>query len=217
MSKKKKLYKRNGKEVLVLKTVNAGMTSHYGNAFKYPKRGWVEAHDWEESSNGRRGAGLHGILWGETTAPLLLNWEPNAVWLVIKVIVSDGLDLQPTKCRFRRGYVLHAGTRNSATAYLASRVSFVPVIIGASTTAGYNGQATAGYNGQATAGYNGQATAGYNGQATAGYNGQATAGNNGQATAGDNGQATAGDNGQATAGYNGQATAGDNGRATAGN
>jgi hypothetical protein len=187
------------------------MTSR--NGLKWKKRGEVVAPDWSPVKE--CGQGLHGLLWGEGDGSLL-NYEPDARWLVVAVNDNAIVDLGG-KVKFPKGEVIHCGDMKSATEYIARHGGGGRAIVGYTATAGDNGTATAGDYGTATAGYNGTATAGYNGTATAGDYGTATAGDYGTATAGYNGTATAGDNGTATAaGCYGTATAGDYGTATAG-
>jgi hypothetical protein len=196
--------------VHVLRTCAADMTAHGG--FRWPEAGPVEAPDWRD--DGECGGGLHGLLRGEGNGGLL-DWSPDARWLVVRVLASDVRDLVG-KVKFPRGEVVHCGDRLSATAAIAALHPEVRAIVGGTATAGYGGTATAGDLGTATAGYGGTATAGDLGTATAGYGGTATAGDGGTATAGDRGTATAGYGGTATAGDGGTATAGDRGTATAG-
>jgi len=226
--------------ILVLRNVKPDMTSH--NGFKYPKRGWIEAPDWEDTY--KCGHGLHGLPWGCGETSYLYD-DPNANWLVLKVNPADGYragrDELTQKCKFRRGYVVYCGTREGAVDYLlthgaadkpvvyAEKTDYTKgsiVVVGDRGTAiagnrgtaiaGNYGTATTGDYGTATAGYRGTATAGYRGTATAGYRGTATAGNWGTATAGYGGTAIAGYEGTAIAGYEGTATTGENGTATTG-
>ncbi len=177
--------------VLVLRTCSADMTSHGG--FKWPKRGHVSAPDWID--NFKCGNGLHGWLWGEGDGTLGHVDVPNAKWLVVRVLASEirhGKGHLLGKCKFPRGYVVHCGTRKSATEYIMKHGASGKAVIGATATAGDYGTATAGHYGTATAGHRGTATAGDVGTATAGDYGTATAGHYGTATAGDDGTATAG-------------------------
>jgi hypothetical protein len=194
---------------LILRTCRPNLTSHGG--FQWKTEGVNIAKDWYPEPE--CGGGLHGLLNGQGDAGLL-DWSPDAVWIVAKP-GRQLVDIDGAKVKCQRATVVYHGDRAGALATLRAAGVTDP-LPGDIVTAGYYGQATAGYYGQATAGYYGQATAGYRGQATAGYMGQATAGDYGQATAGYRGQATAGYRGQATAGDRGQAAAGDCGQATAG-
>jgi hypothetical protein len=192
-----------------LRTCRPDLTSHGG--YQWKTEGVNIAKDWNPEPE--CGGGLHGLLNGQGDASLL-DWSPDAIWIVAKP-GRQLVDIYSAKVKCQRATVVYHGDRAGALATLRAAGVTDP-LPGDIVTAGYEGQATAGYWGQATAGYYGQATAGDYGQATAGYYGQATAGYWGQATAGYRGQATAGDYGQATAGYYGQATAGYEGQATAG-
>ncbi len=195
--------------VLCLRTCNADMTSHGG--FVWPTSGPVACDDFDPSPV--CGGGLHGLLWGEG-AGALLNFAPDAVWLVFEAAADSVVELNG-KIKVPSATVVKCGDRHEVTAWLAERAPG-RAIVGASVTAGDRGAATAGDRGAATAGYRGTATAGYRGTATAGYGGTATAGYGGTATAGAYGAATAGNCGTATAGAYGTATAGAYGTATAG-
>ena len=194
-------------KALVLRTCNADMTSY--NGFTWPKSGPVECPDWNPSPD--CGNGLHGALWGEGNGGLF-NWSPDAVWQVVQI--EEWIDLDG-KVKFPRGIVVHTGNQETATKYIIENGAS-GAVIGASTTAGYEGTATAGHYGTATAGNLGTATTGDYGTATTGHEGTATTGHEGTATAGNRGTATAGHYGTATAGHYGTATAGNLGTATAG-
>ena len=191
----------------VLKTVAHDMTSR--NGFKWPRRGKVEAPDWDPRPV--CGGGLHGFLSGEGDGGLTM-WSDDAIWLVVKVDEWVGLD---GKVKFPRGYVVLAGSREKATGWM--KIIYPDAaVIGATVYAGDYGTATVGDRGAATAGSGGVATAGDRGVATAGDYGTATAGDYGAATAGYRGTAKAGSGGTAKAGYGGTASAGYRGIATAG-
>ncbi len=195
----------------LLKTVAADGAAHGDFVWPLEVGAEVVALDWSDEPT--CGGGLHGLLDGRGDGTLL-DWSPDAVWLVAEVPADAHLVDLDGKVKVDRCVVAHVGDQASATAFLADRG--LTGVVGAHVAAGYGGTATAGDYGTATAGDDGTATAGYGGTATAGYGGTATAGNFGSATAGNGGTATAGDNGTATAGDNGTATAGDNGTATAG-
>jgi hypothetical protein len=202
----------NEKTALVLRTCAADMTSHRGS-FRWPRSGPVAAPDWDPQPV--CGGGLHGLLWGEGDGSLL-DWRPDAVWLVVEVEAASVVELVGRKVKFPRGVVVFAGDRTGATDYLVAHAPHGAAIVGATVTVGDRGSATAGDYGTAIAGYGGTATAGEGGTATAGYGGTATASDYGTATAGDYGTATAGDGGTATAGDCGTAAAGEGGTAAAG-
>jgi hypothetical protein len=185
------------KTALVLRTCAADMTSYYG--FRWPAAGPVEAPDWDPHPV--CGGGLHGLLWGEGDGSLL-NWRPDAVWLVVEVEVADIVALGP-KVKFPRGTVVYAGARAGAIEYLAARAPRGVVIVGATVTTGDHGTAIVGDRGHATVGDGGTATAGDGGQAVAGIYGTATAGAHGHAVAGGYGTAIVGPSGTAAAGEGG--------------
>ena len=173
--------------VLVLRTCDAQRRGHGG--FQWPSSGMCEAPDW--SPRVACGNGLHGLLWG-TGDSSHLSTESDAVWMAVRVLASDIVDLDG-KVKFPRGEVMVCGTREEATSYIVARSPQGFSCHYATATAGDRGTATAGYWGTATAGDRGTATAGYGGTATAGNYGTATAGDYGTATAGTAGTATAGD------------------------
>ena len=205
----KKLTKKSNK-VLVLRTCNKDLTSH--NDFKWKTKGVVTAPDWDPKPE--CGNGLHGLLWGQGNGDLL-NWGPDAKWLVVEVDKGKVVNIGG-KVKFPSGNVIYCGNRKEATDLLASKAPVDTVIVGYMATAGDKGTATAGYGGTAIAGDGGTATAGAWGTATAGYGGTASAGAGGTASAGTCGTASAGCKGTANAGICGTATAGDYGTASAG-
>ena len=151
--------------VLVLRTCNADLTSYDG--FRWPESGPVSAPDWNCAPV--CGGGLHGLLWGEGDGSLL-NWNPDARWLVVRADKGSVVDLGG-KVKFPRGEVMFCGARDAAAAYIVANGGSGRNIAGAIVTAGNRGTATAGYGGTATAGDGGTATAGDRGTATAGDGG----------------------------------------------
>ena len=197
----------------LLKTVAADGAAYGDFVWPLEVGAEVTAPDWSDAP--KCGGGLHGLLDGRGDGALL-DWSPDAVWLVAEVPADAHLVDLDGKVKVDWCVVAHVGDQVSATGFLADQ-GVVDGVVGAHVVAGHHGTATAGNHGTATAGYGGTATAGNHGTATAGYRGVATAGNRGTATAGDYGTATAGNGGTATAGNHGSATAGDCGTATAGN
>ncbi len=209
---------------LILKTVNADMTSYGG--FVWPESGYVEAKDW----NNRKecGGGLYGALNCEGDGSLF-NWSEDANWIVFEA--DEYVDLDG-KVKAPSANVVYCGDRTGACKYLQDH-GCNGAIIGGTASAGHRGTASAGdygtatagcrgiaiagdigtaiarYRGTAIAGYYGTATAGYYGTAIAGYYGTAIAGCRGIASVGGCGIATAGDYGKASAGYSGTASAGN--------
>lgn len=147
--------------VWVLRTCASDMASSHG--FVWPKSGPVECNDW--SPEEECGHGLHGLLWGAGDG-LLLDWSPDAKWLVVAVDAATIIDLGG-KVKFPRGEVVHCGDRLSATAFISNDPHAV-CVVGATATAGDRGTAMAGHFGTAMAGDHGTAMAGICGTAMAG-------------------------------------------------
>ena len=158
--------------VLLLRTCTAEMrgTNSKSQHFTWPKSGHVACPDWRPKPC--CGGGLHGLLWGEGRADLLL-WEDSAVWIVFEADADKVVEITEDgggKCKVPECDVVCCGTRHEATSYLMARAPGRRVH-GALITAGYSGTATAGDSGTATAGDSGTATAGNRGTATAGDSG----------------------------------------------
>jgi hypothetical protein len=137
--------KLNEGEALVLRTCNVDLTAYKG--FKWPESGVVEAPDWDPKPE--CGYGLHGLLWGEGDGSLL-NWSPDAKWLVCKVVASECVELRG-KVKFPRCEVVFCGDRLGATKLIQAHRPGAAVT-GGTATAGDSGTATAGNHGTATAG-----------------------------------------------------------------
>lgn len=143
-------------ECLVTRTVYNDMSSFHRRDFKYPKKGYVEAPDWEPTTE--CGKGLHGFLNGIGDASLAHLEKENIKWLVIKVQKAEMVELNE-KVKFKGGEVIFCGDAAGMTECLAS-YGVGEGAIAAVVTAGDFGHATAGDNGHATAGDYGHATAG---------------------------------------------------------
>ena len=143
--------------MLVLRTCNPDLTSHYDGRFQWPDvGGTVEAPDWDPNPERDCGGGLHGLLWGCGNAQFLSEGHAYK-WLVVAVDPVDIADPDaPGKIRFRAAeVVLVTEDRSEAVAYLdANGAALLPTVFG-TATAGYSGTATAGYSGTATAGLEG--------------------------------------------------------------
>jgi len=157
---------------LILRTCQPDLTSY--NGFQWPASGKVKAPDWNPEPE--CGGGLHGLLNGQGNASLL-NWSPDAVWIVAKP-GRDLVNIGAEKVKCKTATVIYSGDRAGALATLRAAGVTDP-LPGDVVTAGHRGRATAGDRGQATAGHDGRATAGDRGRATAGDRGQATAGHRG--------------------------------------
>jgi hypothetical protein len=205
--------------VLVLKTVNSNMSSHWDSKFFYPRHGVISCPDWDPTST--RGHGLHGLLRGVGNSDFV-SWQRSAVWLVIRVATKDIVNLHGA-VKFPTGVVVYAGNMKDATDILKKEYPDTAVIgcthvasDGGKTIAGYKGTARAGDYGSATAGDKGTAIVGNCGIATAGSYGIAFASYDGVATAGFRGQATAQRGGRVSVGESGIASVGEGGIASAG-
>ena len=199
-------------KVLVLRTCAEDMTSNYGR-FTWPKEGVVECQDWDTISRIGHGHGLHGALWG-TGSGHLLNWKPEAKWLVLEVEESEIVDVSDVlggSCaahaiKFPRGNVIYCGNREEATKLIYAKVPvsfYSRGIIGLNLTVGHHDTAIVGYGGTAIAGDYGRAIAGNLGTAIAGKCGYAIAGDSSLAQVGDWGYAIIGHTGKASAGLGG--------------
>ena len=176
--------KTANKTALVLRTCAADGTSY--NDFRWPLKvgSIVKAPDWKPTKE--CGNGLHGLLHG-AGAGSLLNWSPDAKWMVLEIKLADAIMLGG-KCKFPQAKILFVGDRKAATDFMLPLVPNGSNVVGAFVTVGDGQIATAGYSGTATAGNSGTATAGNRGTATAGDYGTATAGDYGTATAGNSGE-----------------------------
>jgi hypothetical protein len=209
---KKKPAPKKPATVLVLRTCAADLTSHGG--FRWPKSGPVECPDWKRIAE--CGNGLHGLLWGEGGGELL-DWDPDAKWLVVEVEAASIVKIDAAKVKFPRGVVVFCGDRKGATDYLAARApASIKAIVGGTSTSGYLGTSTSGYRGTSTSGYLGTSTSGYRGTSTSGDGGTSTSGYLGTSTSGYGGTSTSGDGGTSTSGYLGTSTSGYRGTSTSG-
>ncbi len=161
------------KYTYVMRTCNADMVSYGG--FIWPKKGKVACKDWNKSA--QCGNGLHGLLEGRGDGDLL-SWDEGAKWLIVKVKISDVVEIDSAKCKFPSGRVVFCGEKENAIKYLADK-GFCDAVVAGTAAAGDRGTAAAGDRGTATAGDRGTATAGYSGTATAGDRGTAAAGDSG--------------------------------------
>lgn len=123
----------------MVKTVNEDMTSH--NGFEWPKKGWVEAPDWNPEPV--CGGGLHGLLNGEGDGSLL-NWSDTALWIIAKINRKDAVDLT-RKIKVPKAYVVFCGKRDAARSYLIEHIKDYNGVCGQATASGNYGQATAFY------------------------------------------------------------------------
>lgn len=143
----------------------------------------------------------------------LFDWNPFALWQVVKVKKSEIVDLCG-KVKFPRGYVFFTGGRKEATDIIYDNGGIN--VIGAIREAGNNTVVSVGYKGSATVGHNGIAIAKYRGIAAAGNNGTAISENFGKSSAGIYGIAKSGNRGISSVGNRGIAIVGYRGLARAG-
>src|SRR5574343_399118 len=94
------------KSALMLRTCAADMSAAH-NGFIWPRKGKVVCPDWNPAP--KCGGGLHGLLWGVGDASLL-NWSPDAIWMVVEI--ETWVDLEG-KVKAPSGTVLYAGDRNT--------------------------------------------------------------------------------------------------------
>ncbi len=202
--------------VLVLRTCNPDLTAY--NGFQWSASGPVEAPDWDPTP--KCGNGLHGLLEGVGNGDLL-DWTPEAKWLVVEVLKSDIVFLPFDKIKFPRGNVVHCGDQISATNYLLEHGAQAPIVgalvrtTSCSVTA-MNGISITGDKGVAVSAYNGVALAGDDGEAVTDDRGLSRVKKGGTATTGDDGIALAGTDGRATSTRGGYSIAGPRGKAISG-
>ena len=129
-------------KALVLRTCKADMSSNseYANGFRWPKSGLVKCDDWQPTKE--CGHGLHGLLWGEG-AGNLLNWDVDAVWLIVEIDPTTAIDLDG-KIKFPSGVVVYCGTRETAPKWLSEHGGAGRAIASGTATAGYGGTAKTG-------------------------------------------------------------------------
>ena len=156
--------------ILLLRTCGQNGEAHDGFLWPLTVGSVVEPERWDPNPKRDCGDALHALAWGEGDGSLL-NWSPDARWLVVSADAADVLPARGGKNRCRRVVVEHVGDRESATRYLIDHGAAGRAVVGASVTAGDYGTATAGDRGTATAGDYGTATAGDYGTATAGDRG----------------------------------------------
>ena len=164
--------------VLVLKSVNADLTSY--NGFKWKENGIVKCKDFKDTE--KCGNGLHGFLWGEGNGSLA-NWNKDAKWLVLKVDKDSIIDLDG-KVKFPSCNVVFCGNRKDATDYIILNGAKGSVIA-SFVISGYYGTSISGDYGTSTSGYSGTSTSGDYGTSTSGHYGTSTSGYSGTSTSGD--------------------------------
>ena len=207
------------KYVYGLRTCSADMTSYGG--FQWPRKGWVEAPDWDSSPV--CGGGLHFLRNGEGDVGLL-SGSDDAAWLVTRSRVNETVDVDDGKSKAKCCEVRFAGDKAKSLVLLRElvgpdkRIPFVCEVAGnrSTQTAGYMSTQTAGDESTQTAGDESTQTAGHRSTQTAGDKSTQTAGYKSTQTAGCWSTQTAGCESTQTAGYGSTQTAGDGSTQTAG-
>ena len=173
---------------LVLRTCAADLTS-YGE-FQWPESGVVEAPDW--NTHAACGNGLHGLLWGIGDGSLL-NWDADARWLVVDVVVADVVEIGG-KVKFPRCEVVFCGAKDGAVAMLIAHGADSSRVVGSTITGGDGSTITGGYGSTITGGDRSTITGGDRSTITGGYRSTITGGDGSTITGGDRSTITGGAN-----------------------
>ena len=150
------------KRAYVLRTCDADLRSW--NGFQWPEKGKVSCSDWDPKPE--CGNGLHGLLNGDGNGSLL-DWQPDAKWLVVSVNPKDIVDLDD-KVKFKEGIVVHCGDRKSATDFIISKGADPSKVVGAFFTGGDNSTVTGGHDSTVTGGNDSTVTGGHYSTVTGG-------------------------------------------------
>jgi len=102
--------------------------------FQWPKEGPVSADDWD--SRPVCGGGLHGLLWGAGSSNLL-NWDSEALWLVVGV--DEWIEIDEEKVKVPSGDVVFCGNMRGASDLLVALGADPGKCIGSVATAGHGG------------------------------------------------------------------------------
>ena len=159
--------------VLVMRTCASDLTSH-NKTFQYPLAGRVSAPDWDPTP--KCGGGLHGCLWGVGNSELL-DWSPDAKWLLIDCLAENVIKIDEQKVKFKEGEIVLVGDRKEVTDMIYRYAPPDLAIIGVT-------QVTDKQNAVQTAGDSSTQTAGSCSTQTAGYSSNITTGNDSYVTAG---------------------------------
>ena len=100
----------------------------------------------------------------------LLSDDPDAKWLVVKVLKGTSIDLKG-KVKFPKGTVVYAGTKEEAVKIVAEAYPGEPVVF-ANRHSGDDGVSTSGDYGTSTSGWYGTSTSGNYGKSTSGIGGK---------------------------------------------
>ena len=192
--------------VLVLRTCDQNMKSNFGQ-FLWPREGYVEATDWDETK--RCGHGLHGLLWAEGNIDLLYSRFNNIhsipVWIVADVIDEDIIDLDD-KVKFPKANVIYAGDRQTALALI---YKYAPENVKKNMSLIYdNNRAEVGNKGFAVSNFNGISIGGNQSVAISGLYGYSCTNVSGYSRSSTNGTSIAGLSGIAESGAHGKSVSG---------
>ena len=165
-------------EVYGLRTCDEHLRSHGG--FQWPASGLVAAPDYDPLP--RCGGGLHYLVNGEGDSTLL-DWGPNAKWLVVRA-VEGHLAIDEAKAKAEVCEVRHVGDRHTATKLLRSLVGPLARIHGITEEAGDKATLCGGDRATLTAGGHSTLKAGGRSTLTAEANSTLTAGEGSTLTAG---------------------------------
>lgn len=185
--------------VYVLSTCSSNMK--IGEGLCYPKEGMVEDLSWVPDSGGN--GKLAGLLWGAGDGSVL-DWSPDAVWLVVRVgEVSENMVVCSGSVQFGKGYVEYAGERNIAIDYIVEKGADPLYVVGATMEVGDDKVALTGYRGNSICGNGGFASSGVYGCSVAGNGGRALSKSHGKSISGKCGWSISGVNGKCSAGVEG--------------
>ena len=101
-----------------LRTCKPDMTSYKGT-FTWPTSGSVKCPDWNPEPI--CGGGLHGLKEGKGRPPLL-NWAPDAKWILFEA--DTWVDIDESNAKVPEATVIYCGDRDGALEILAADAGF---------------------------------------------------------------------------------------------
>jgi hypothetical protein len=158
-------------EILVLR-VNDGNNASHDGQFTYPKSGYVEAPDWEDTAE--CGRGLHGLPRG-VGGGSLLNWKINKIAMLLVVNNSENYHEFEGKCKFKGGEIVFMGSLDEAVSILQEQYPDAPIVY-AHKQGGYFSTLTGGDYSTLTGGYGSTLTGGDRSTLIGGYRSTLTGG-----------------------------------------
>ncbi len=186
----------------MIKTVNKNLQGYKG--FQYPKKGLVEAPDWNNEPI--CGGGIHGLI-HETKKHYI---EDGNIWMVLKYIRDEEVTIEDEKIKVPRAWVIGYGSAEEMQALFEKKTgkpytynyairkgnNYSTLKAGnhSTLTAGNHSMLEAGHHSALTAKNSSTLTAGYNSVLTAGGYSTLKAGNHSTLTAGNHSMLEAGDN-----------------------